>query len=193
MKHLLLFIAIFFSTTWPGTYALEIVKVSVDVDDGNYRVFGQSRIEAPPEYVFSVLMDYDNFHKLAGGIAETSFLPTDESGNTLVYTRFESCVLFFCKNLEKIERIDSRLHASIRAQVIPERSDFLFSTAHWTITAIEDATLLTYEAEFKPDFWIPPVIGPWAVRRKLFQTAELIGTRIEWMHSRGLTLSQVSE
>ena len=193
MKKFLLPIAICLLSGWQNALSVELIKVTVDVEKGRYHVFGQSRIDASPEFIFTTLMDYDNFHKLAGGIAESKFLPPDESGNSLAYTRLESCVLFFCKTIEKVERIDASPYDSIDVQADPKLSDFTFNESHWRIEKSGDTTLLTYEAEFDPDFWIPPLIGPWAVRRKLIQTAELIGSRIEWMQANGLTLSQLQE
>lgn len=192
-KNLLFSTVVCLLASWQSAYCIELIEVRVDLEDGRYRVFGQSRIDASPEFIYATLMDYDNFHKLAGGITETNFLPLDESGDTLAYTRFESCVLVFCKTIEKLERIDGNPHDSIHVQALPERSDFTFNESRWLIEITGDATLLTYEAEFEPDFWIPPLIGAWAVRRKLTQTAELIGMRIEWMYERGLTLAQVRE
>jgi len=178
---------------WQTAYCVEVVKVTVDLEDGRYRVFGQSRLDAPPEFVYAALIDYDNFYKLAGGIAATKYLPPDEAGHLLAYTRYESCILFFCKTIEKVERIDGTPNESILAVAIPARSDFVFNESRWLIKAADNATLLTYEAEFDPEFWIPPLIGPWAVRRKLIRSAEVIGMRIEWMHTHGLTLEQVRE
>ncbi len=190
--RILLTVAAFLAST-QVTFGLDLVQVTVDVDDGQYRVLGRSRIEASPEFVYATLMDFDNFHKLAPGIAATRFLPPEPSGERRAYSRFESCVLLFCKTVEKIEAIDGHPFDSISARAIPELSDFVFNDSNWLIEAVGDATLLTFTAEFEPDFWIPPLIGPWAVRRKLVQTAELIGMRIEWMAERGLTLADVRE
>lgn len=178
---------------WQTAFGLEVIEVTVDVEDGHYRVFGQSRIEAPPEFVYATLIDYDNFYKLADGIAESKFLPSDESGNMLAYTRFESCVLIFCKSFEKVERIDGNPPLTIDVEAIPQRSDFTYNESRWQIQHSGETTLLTFEAEFDPDFWVPPIIGTWAIRNKLLNTAELIGTRIEWMQARGLTLTQVTD
>ena len=178
---------------WQIAFGFEVIKVTVDVEDGLYRVYGQSRIEATPEFIYATLIDYDNFHKLAGGIAESKFLPSDESGNMLADTRFESCVLIFCKSIEKVERIDGNPPVSIDVEAIPKLSDFVFNESRWTIEHSGETTLLTFEAEFDPDFWVPPIIGTWAIRRKLLNTAELIGMRIEWMQEQGLTLAQVTE
>ena len=83
---------------WHNVHSVELIEVTVNIEDGQYRVFGQSHIDASPEFVYATLIDYDNFHKLADGIAETKFLPSDESGNMLAYSRFESCVLIFLQN-----------------------------------------------------------------------------------------------
>lgn len=163
------------------------------MEKGRYHVFGQSRLDAPAEFVYLTLIDYDNFHKLAGGIATTKYLPPDEAGHPLAYTRYESCILVFCKTIEKVERVDGTPYDSILVVALPARSDFVFNESRWLIEDTGDATLLTYTAEFEPDFWIPPLIGTWAVRRKLIRSAEVIGMRIEWMHARGLTPAQVRE
>jgi len=193
LRNTLLSVVVCLISSWQSAHCVELVEVRVDVEDGRYHVFGQSRIDASPEFIYATLMDYDNFHKLAEGIADTGYLPPDESGRLLAYTQFKSCVLFFCKTIEKTERIEGNPHDSIHTQAIPELSDFIFNKSDWLIERVGDETILTYSAEFEPDFWIPPLIGPWAVRRKLIQTAELIGMRIEWMYERGLTLSQVQE
>lgn len=193
LKSLKLPIAVCLLLGCQTALGLEIVEVTVDAEDGLYRVSGQSRIDASPEFVYATLMDYDNLHKLAGGIAESKFLPDDGSGNLMAYTRFESCVLFFCKKIEKVERIDTKPITSIYAEVIPKDSDFIFQESRWLIEHSGENTLLTYESEFDPDFWVPPLIGTWAIRRKLVRTAELVGMRIEWMQTNGLTLEEVSE
>ena len=171
----------------------EQLDVAIEKEDGVYRVFGKSRIEAPAEFVHATLMDYDHFYKLAGGIAETRFIPDDESGLRAAYTRYESCVLFFCKTVEKVEYILTNTPEYIELRVDPARSDFISNESSWTIEKDGDATILTFEAEFDPDFWIPPMIDTWAIRRKLERSAETVGVNIEWMQARGLTLAQVAK
>ena len=45
-----------------------------------------------------------------------------------------------------------------------------------------------YDAEIDPDFWVPPVIGPWAFKKKLRNSAEVIGWRIEYLLESGKSL-----
>lgn len=182
---------IFASLGCTAALAVDIVDARVDKQGPRYHVFGSSLIQASPEFIYQVLMDFDNFHKLAGGIKETHFVPGEHPGEVLGYTLIESCVLFFCRRAEKLERIEATPYSEIRAVVIPAQSDFVMKVSRWILEPQGDATLLSYEAEFEPDFWLPPLIGTWAIKRKLVESAQTIGMRIEFMAAKGLTLAEV--
>lgn len=171
--------------------AVEILDATVDKEKGRYHVKGSSLVNASPEFIYATLMDFDNFYKISGGIAESRFVQSDKPGETLGYTRIEACVMFFCRSAEKLERIQGIPYREIRTEVIPEKSDFVVNITRWTLTRQDDATRLTYEAEFEPDFWMPPVISTWAVKRKLISSAENIGMRLEYLSQHNLTLAQI--
>lgn len=156
-------------------------------------MLGESIIEASPEFIYNTLMDYDNFHRIAGGIAETRYLESDDPDQLIGYTRIDSCVLFFCKSVEKVEQIHATAFSEIKTEVIPEQSDFVYNHSRWTLIEGEKGTYVTYEAEMEPDFWMPPLITKWAIRYKLRKSAELMGMRIEYLEKNGLTLDQITE
>ena len=62
---------------------------------------------------------------------------------------------------------------------IPEESDFKFSRESWQLIEYEDGTLLIYDFEMEPDFWVPPVVGPFVIQRALRDGAERAVDRIE--------------
>jgi len=190
IRYILIFIALSASSVTP---AVEILDAQVKKQGDRFHVFGSSLIHASPEFIYATLMDFDNFHKLAGGIKETRFVESEVPGEILGYTRIESCVLFFCRGADKLERIEAVPYREIRTETIPEQSDFVFNHSRWIMTRQGDATLLNYEAEFEPDFWLPPLISAWALKRKLIASAESIGMRIEYLAENGLTLAQVKE
>jgi hypothetical protein len=173
--------------------AVEILDATVEKRDGVYYVVGTSIVQASPEFIFTTLMDMDHFYKITGGIKDTHFVPSDQPDELLAYTLIESCVLFFCRSAEKVDRMETDPYTEIRTFAIPERSDFTQHTARWILEPADDGTHLTYKAEFKPDFWMPPLISEWAIKRKLLETGEQIGIRIEYLAQRGLTLAQVQE
>ena len=170
------------------TLAIDVGDVKVDYRQDRYHVFGESIIEAPNEFIFDALTDYENFHLLADGIAETKFLVED--GEKLGYTRVDTCILFFCRAVEKVERLEINAPETILAEAIPERSHYRISKTRWDLEPVDGGTKVTFVGEIRPDFWLPSAIGSWAIRRKLMQSAEDIGVNIEFLHRRNLTLEQ---
>ncbi len=186
--------AAIFSMSTGILQAVELRSIDVDSKDGTFEIRADSLLSASPEFIYSVLLDYDNFHRLAGGITETRFLPPDEQGALMGYTRIDSCVWFFCKKIERIERIFTIPGQEISTVAIPDRSDFRIYRTRWVIErAGANSTRLHFEATMKPDFWIPPLIGPWAIRRKLQHTAERVGSRIEYLYANGLSITALPE
>ena len=44
-------------------------------------------------------------------------------------------------------------------------SDLNFGYEIWDLTEMQNGTVINYRYEVEPSFWIPPIIGPWAVKR----------------------------
>jgi hypothetical protein len=169
--------------------ATEVLAVEVEIEGDIYRMHGESIIHAPAEFIYDILIDYDNFHRISNGIAESHFLPPAPDGVMMGYTRIDSCVWFYCREFEKVERVWSTRPTEIVTEIVPERSDFKVSNTRWTLQTTENGTLVFYDAEMDPDFWVPPVVGPWAFKKKLHSSAETIGTRIEYLLESGKSLS----
>jgi hypothetical protein len=183
-------IAIAISSLSAPAIATEVLTVEVEIDGDVYRLHGESIIHAPAEFIFDILIDYDNFHRIASGIAESRYLEPAEDGVLIGYTRIDSCVWFYCRKFEKVERIWTTAPSEIVTEIIPEQSDFNINNTRWTLKDTENGTLLIYDAEMDPDFWVPPVIGPWAFKKKLRHSAESIGWRIEYLYESGKSLSE---
>jgi hypothetical protein len=69
--------------------------------------------------------------------------------------------------------------AEIVATVIPERSNARYARTQWRLQPLDGGTLLRYELEMEPDFWVPPVIGPPLVKRALKQGGARAAARVE--------------
>ena len=172
--------------------AVEILAVEVKSKGGIYTLYGESLIEAPANVIFGILLDYDNFHRLASGIAETSFLPVRDYGVLIGYTRINTCVWFYCRKVEKVDRIQAIAPEEIRTDAIPAESDFRMNRAKWSLENVAGGTRVIYKAEIEPDFWMPPLIGTWAIKRKLRRSAEEIGDRIEYLAATGRNISTLA-
>ncbi len=175
----------------PSTsHAVEMLYMKLWKENNQYHLRSSSTIKAPPELIFNVLIDYDNFYRLSGGIKETRYLLPDPDGTPVAFTLVESCVLFFCKQVRKTERVMIMSSNEIVLEVDPARSDFKFMRSRWTVKKHGKHSLLTYNMDMQSDFWIPPLIGIWAIERKFHSTAMNIARRMEEMAAKGTPLSE---
>jgi hypothetical protein len=78
---------------------------------------------------------------------------------------------------------------SLVTVALPERSDFSVYATRWRVIEAEGKTRLAFEASMQPDFWIPPLIGTWAVERKLRLTALEMGQVVEYLYANGIPMS----
>ena len=171
--------------------AIEVHEIEVRKTKGRFLVSAESTMAAPVDFVYTILVDYENFHRLTSGIAETRLLPPDGDGVPLGYTRIDSCVWFFCRQIERVERVFLEPDRTVATEAVPERSNFQMYTTKWLLDPDRQSTRIRFEATMEPDFWIPPLIGSWAIRSKLKRTAEQVGARIEYMYQNGLVLTDL--
>jgi hypothetical protein len=150
-----------------GASAASLDSVVVSYKDGKYQLDADAYLAASREAIFVILTDYDRFGRISSAYKEYGFLDPAPDGTPIVYTRMEGCVLFFCKSMRRVERLESDAPGFIRTVTLPEQSDFKESLSEWDLTAEGDGTRIRYHLELVPAFWVPPIIGPWLLQRKL--------------------------
>lgn len=147
--------------------AASIEFVEVAEEDGRYTLTSDSLVAAPQEAVFEVLTDYDQFVRVSSAFEDSKVLDPEADGTPRVYTKLRGCVLFFCKTLERVEHLTYEAPGSIKTIVIAEESDFSYGVSTWELESVKEGTLVRYQLIMEPDFWIPPLIGPALIKRKL--------------------------
>ncbi|HFD91941.1 MAG TPA: hypothetical protein ENJ22_01475 [Gammaproteobacteria bacterium] len=172
--------------------AAQIQFINVDIVGDRYFIRAESLIKVPPWVVRDSLLDYDHFHLLSEDFSTTRYLPPAADGTPLAYSQLEGCILIFCAVVEKVERILTPSENEILAIALPERSDFLYSHTRWVIKPAGPYTRLYFELEMEPDFWIPPLIGGWAIRSRLRHTAVELSGRIERLWRDGMALPELA-
>jgi len=167
----------YLSSTLPAT--LKTVDVSRRHD--RYRVVADTHLDASPEAIYKVLLDFDGdrYQRISEIYKESSYLPPDSDGTPLVYTRVEGCLLRYCRSMRRVERLEVVTPQFIRSRTVPERSDFKYSMSEWTFVAEGEGTRVTYLMEMEPNFWLPPFVGPWFLKRTLMQGAPAAIDQIE--------------
>ena len=163
------------------SFAADIQLLEVEREDGRVRIDSHMLIVAPRAAVFDALADYERFSELSDRYLESEFMPLDFDGTPRIYTKVEGCVLFFCRTIKRFARLELTPHSQIVALVDAQLSDLDFGFERWELSETPEGTLVKYRHELEPSFWVPPVIGVWAIERILKNDALTAASRIERM------------
>jgi hypothetical protein len=159
----------------------EIRQLEVDKRGKRIHIDSQMFLAAPRHAVFAALADYDRFSEFSSRYLESGFIPPDFDGTPRIYTKVQGCVLFFCRTIKRYSRLELTPDELIVALVDAQLSDLKFGHERWELADATGGTLVVYRHELEPDFWVPPLIGVWAIRRILASDALKAATRIERM------------
>jgi hypothetical protein len=166
-----------------GAFAAAATIDDLDVvkQRGRYSLEAYARLDATPESIYTVLTDFDDnaYSRISRAYKESRYLEPTPDGTPLVYTRMEGCLLWHCMTLERTERLETEKPWWIKSTALPEASNFKHATSEWVLEPDGDGTKMTYKIELEPDFFVPPVIGPWYLKRTLSQGGLRAVTRIE--------------
>ncbi len=157
----------------------ELRDVQIELKDERYHLFSETYLDVSREALYAVLSDFEQFEKFTSAIVEARNTESNEYGQPGFYTRMEGCVLLFCKSLIRNGYLILIPRLEIVAISNPEESDFKYSRERWQLIDFEDGTMMMYDFEMEPGFWVPPVIGPFVIQRALRNGAERAVDRIE--------------
>lgn len=166
-----------------GAGAAEIRDLDLVKEDKVYRLLARVHVEAPQEAVFEVLNDYEGFPRLSSVFAEGGIVEPIENGRGVVYVHMDTCVLFYCREVKLVEWLEVEPFERMVVTVDPERSDLEFGRGTWLLSSDEQGTLLDYEVEMKPRFWIPPVLGPLVIKAVVRSRGIRAVRRLEYLAS----------
>lgn len=113
-------------------------------------------------------MDYEHLARLHYAVVASELLDSAADGRARVHTRSRFCVLVFCFDVMQVTDYALEGNGDLVAVAVPAQSDLRYGRYRWEFR--EDGpgrTQLHFHAEVEPDFWVPPLIGPWILGRKL--------------------------
>lgn len=136
--------------------------------DGHYLLHLVMRIHARYADVMHTLLDFKNLPKINSTIKSAKLL--SHKGRVYrVHMVARGCVWIFCRTIQQ-EVVVTRLdHGYLSSVTDPRHSDFHYGHARWHIVDEGKTTLVTYNADFVPAFWIPPLFGPAIFEDRLLQ------------------------
>ena len=147
--------------------AAEMRSVHVEYEGGYYLMASEAWFDASQKAVFEVFLDWDLAVDFSSIIVESKNVGPDEHGGMGYFIHNRGCILLFCKSVQRNGSVMSEAYDIIRAVADPEASDFDMSEETWTFRTADNGTIVRYELKMKPSFWIPPVIGPYLMKKKL--------------------------
>jgi hypothetical protein len=152
-----------------------VLDAGVSEDEGVYALSIEARIDAPVAVVYGLITDYDHLQAINPAIRESRILRTFSPSKCRIHTVTRVCVLFYCRDVAQTQDMVQSPGYVIVADILPQESDFRSGRAHWRLSAEGAATRLRFHAEIVPDFFLPPLIGQWLMRREMVnQMTEIV-------------------
>lgn len=162
--------------------AYEVQHVKVARDGEHYKLNMQVLLDADAEAAFRTMQDVNNLPQINPSVIKVLPLHTASSGED-VYTQVHLCIAFVCRTLAQVQNMthsSSEAGYLLQAIVDPERSNLKSGRARWHFSDCgEQQTCLAFEAELVPDFWVPPLLGPWLIQRSMKQEALVSSAGLE--------------
>ncbi len=151
----------------------EIESAHVEHEGNDYRLHLVMQVDAGKEDLLALLTDHENFHQLSEVMLESSLVkdaPEDKTRRRLVVG---TCIVFFCFKAVMVEDVELFPEGRLVAHMVPKQSDFKSGRAEWQIKARgRGRSEMVYSFNLEPDFWIPPAIGPYFLKRKMVKEAQ---------------------
>lgn len=109
------------------------------------------------------LEDFENFSKLSPLIVKSQIKHNGK--DKVIEQVLRPCVLGICYSLKKHQKIHPGENGTTVATIIPQAGHFDSGFERWSVETFNDQTVLNYQADLTPGFFIPPIIGPILLRK----------------------------
>lgn len=157
----------------------KIDHIDVAHEGKRYTVTMRARMDVDAARAYAVFTDFPRLVEINSAIIKAERIEGAAPGQQRVHTQVRVCVMRVCRIFDQVQDMQLQPPEQLSAQVIPELSNLRFGQAHWRIWDQDNEAHLHFTAEIEPDFWIPPVVGPWLIKRKLQSEAEETANGIE--------------
>ncbi len=170
-----IFAANLLTPSWASATTIEHLEVKHA--ENRYTLSFEVVLDAKRDRVWQIMTDYEHLPRVSDVIVDSRVLKSPNPNQQRVAVTLRACLLIFCKTMKKTVDIQTWPQNDIVVIGDPNLSDFSYSVERWRVSGEDAKTRLRYSAEMVPDFFIPPLIGPWLV--KSFLQKEIQATAIK--------------
>ena len=153
---------------------------------GIYSLAIDVTIDGRFDSVYALVTDYDRLKEISDVFTDSALISPPGSAMKRRRLVSKACVLLFCYEavmVEEVREIDGKI---ILTTVVPEESDFKYGESRWEVTPVDkEHSRIRFSYQIQPDFWVPPVIGPFLIKHKLLAEARQTISRIETLAKDG--------
>lgn len=169
--------------TVPATAIAERERLqrAIDVrhEDGLIDIHVVADLRAPLAEVRSLFEDHDALPLFMPMVERSTVIDERADGTVRRRADMRVCLFFICRDLAHVLDV-RREGGGGEAATVPQLSSFRSGTVEWLVTAGPGETSrLIVAARFEPRRSVPPLIGSWAVKRKIGREIEMALRRVE--------------
>jgi hypothetical protein len=162
----------------------DIKIVEVRQEHNLYHLHINSTVNAEIDDIRRIIIDYENLTLINPYLKESKLLNKSEDERTTMSMLTETCIFFLCYNIRHVQTFHSVKNNILFARIIPERSDFQAGWMRWEIKEIDSnkkypVTQIIMDIEMVPDFFVPPVIGPYQIKKIMLEMARITINNLE--------------
>ena len=162
-----------------GSQAGEVESAHVSHEAGRYSLDLTMQINSDPAAVYALVTDYDTLERISPTIIDSQLLNAESPDQKRRQLVTETCVWFFCFKATMVEDVREQPKHTITTTIVPVLSDYRYGESLWQISAEDSGTRIHFQTTLEPDFWVPPLIGTWLLKRKMRSEAERTILRVE--------------
>jgi len=160
--------------------ASEVKQAEITFVGSSYHYQFSVEVQAPIDAVRAVVTDYDNLKRINNDVVQSEVLERYDTSRIKRRLWLNHCVLVFCFDLYFVEEVEHFEDGTITTTVIPTESNFRSGHSKWRLESVsETVTRISVEAEQEPEFWVPPVIGPFIFKRSFVKEVRETAAKIE--------------
>lgn len=146
----------------------ELIMADANETEGHYTLALDMRIRGSHRDVYAVLMDFNNLPAVNDTVISSELLESKGNQHRVKYIS-EGCVLFFCQTVAQVAMVTEMDGGYIMTKVDPALSDLKYGSTLWQVIDEGETTRIKYNADYVPDFWVPPIIGDYIFKERMIE------------------------